>query len=79
MLKAEGLSGTTPISVSCLFWLSAAICLTAAATQYCDGARGVIVVKDPQDPYLSLYDADNGNEDLLSLVRPLSDLQMERS
>ncbi|KAJ7664849.1 laccase 3 precursor [Mycena rosella] len=30
------------------------------STQYCDGLRGAMVVYDPQDPYLSLYDIDDG-------------------
>ena len=30
------------------------------STQYCDGLRGAFVVYDPQDPYLSLYDVDDG-------------------
>ncbi|KAL0572350.1 laccase, multicopper oxidase, benzenediol:oxygen oxidorectuctase [Marasmius crinis-equi] len=30
------------------------------STQYCDGLRGPIVVYDPEDPYLSLYDVDDG-------------------
>ncbi|KAF8214820.1 laccase 1 [Mycena galopus ATCC 62051] len=29
------------------------------ATQYCDGLRGPLVVYDPEDPNLSLYDVDN--------------------
>ncbi|KAG6819300.1 hypothetical protein H0H93_013218 [Arthromyces matolae] len=29
------------------------------ATQYCDGLRGAIVVYDPKDPYLSMYDVDD--------------------
>jgi iron transport multicopper oxidase len=28
--------------------------------QYCDGLRGVLVVYDPDDPHLKLYDIDNG-------------------
>ncbi|KAJ3929520.1 MAG: laccase lcc6 [Lentinula lateritia] len=39
------------------------------ATQYCDGLRGPLVVYDPQDPYLSLYDVDDD-----STVITLSDL-----
>jgi len=31
------------------------------ATQYCDGLRGAMVVYDPQDPHLPLYDIDDGN------------------
>ena len=30
------------------------------AVQYCDGLRGVMVIKDPNDPYKHLYDVDNG-------------------
>ena len=30
------------------------------ALQYCDGLRGVIVIKDPSDPFLDLYDVDDG-------------------
>ncbi|KAJ7117198.1 yellow laccase [Mycena crocata] len=29
------------------------------STQYCDGLRGAMVVYDPQDPHLSLYDVDD--------------------
>ncbi|KAJ7921435.1 laccase [Mycena leptocephala] len=29
------------------------------STQYCDGLRGAMVVYDPSDPHLSLYDVDN--------------------
>jgi iron transport multicopper oxidase len=29
------------------------------STQYCDGLRGPLVIYDPNDPYLSLYDVDN--------------------
>ncbi|KAG6827038.1 laccase [Tricholoma furcatifolium] len=29
------------------------------STQYCDGLRGPIVVYDPNDPYLSMYDVDD--------------------
>ncbi|KAF7365969.1 Multicopper oxidase/laccase [Mycena venus] len=29
------------------------------STQYCDGLRGAMVVYDPNDPHLSLYDVDN--------------------
>jgi hypothetical protein len=29
--------------------------------QYCDGLRGVLVVYDPADPHLGLYDFDNGD------------------
>lgn len=31
------------------------------ATQYCDGLRGPIVIYDPEDPYLDLYDVDDGD------------------
>ncbi|KAH9038744.1 laccase [Lactarius pseudohatsudake] len=30
-------------------------------TQYCDGLRGALVIYDPDDPHLSLYDVDNEN------------------
>ena len=30
------------------------------STQYCDGLRGPLVVYDPNDPYQSMYDVDNG-------------------
>ncbi|KAJ4471419.1 laccase lcc6 [Lentinula aciculospora] len=39
------------------------------ATQYCDGLRGPLVVYDPKDPYLSLYDVDDD-----STVITLADL-----
>ncbi|KAJ3820027.1 laccase lcc6 [Lentinula raphanica] len=39
------------------------------ATQYCDGLRGPLVVYDPEDPYLSLYDVDDD-----STVITLSDV-----
>ncbi|KZP11724.1 multicopper oxidase [Athelia psychrophila] len=29
------------------------------ATQYCDGLRGPLVIYDPEDPYLDLYDVDD--------------------
>ncbi|KAF7344051.1 Laccase A [Mycena venus] len=29
------------------------------STQYCDGLRGAMVVYDPNDPHISLYDVDN--------------------
>jgi FtsP/CotA-like multicopper oxidase with cupredoxin domain len=33
-------------------------------SQYCDGLRGVLVVYDPNDPYLDeLYDIDDGKID----------------
>lgn len=28
--------------------------------QYCDGLRGALVVYDPEDPHLGLYDVDDG-------------------
>ena len=31
-----------------------------AETQYCDGLRGPLIIKDPYDPFLSLYDFDDG-------------------
>ncbi|KAF8829643.1 hypothetical protein HHX47_DHR3001008 [Lentinula edodes] len=43
--------------------------ILSSATQYCDGLRGPLVVYDPQDPYLSLYDVDDD-----STVITLSDL-----
>ncbi len=30
------------------------------ATQYCDGLRGPLVIYDPQDPFLHMYDIDDG-------------------
>ena len=30
------------------------------STQYCDGLRGPLVIYDPDDPYLDLYDVDDG-------------------
>ena len=30
------------------------------STQYCDGLRGPLVVYDPSDPNLDLYDVDDG-------------------
>ena len=30
------------------------------STQYCDGLRGPMVIYDPDDPYLDLYDVDDG-------------------
>ena len=39
------------------------VCLaltTSAATQYCDGLRGPLVVYDPNDPHRHLYDIDDG-------------------
>jgi len=41
------------------------------ATQYCDGLRGAMVVYDPQDPHLPLYDIDDGNL-LISFLSLLS-------
>ena len=35
------------------------------ATQYCDGLRGAFVIYDPQDPYKSLYDFDDGRTSLI--------------
>ncbi|KAF9067165.1 laccase 1 [Rhodocollybia butyracea] len=29
------------------------------ATQYCDGLRGALIIYDPDDPYLDLYDVDD--------------------
>ena len=29
-------------------------------TQYCDGLRGPFVIYDPEDPYLGMYDVDDG-------------------
>ncbi len=31
--------------------------------QYCDGLRGGLVIYDPEDPYLSSYDVDDGKLD----------------
>lgn len=30
------------------------------SNQYCDGLRGALVVRDPQDPQAVLYDVDDG-------------------
>ena len=30
------------------------------SNQYCDGLRGALVVRDPQDPHAGLYDVDDG-------------------
>jgi hypothetical protein len=30
------------------------------SVQYCDGLRGAFIVYDPQDPFASLYDYDDG-------------------
>ena len=32
--------------------------------QYCDGLRGPMIIYDPEDPHMSLYDIDNGKTDL---------------
>ena len=29
------------------------------STQYCDGLRGPMVIYDPEDPYLDMYDVDD--------------------
>ena len=31
--------------------------------QYCDGLRGALIIDDPDDPHMSLYDVDNGECD----------------
>ena len=38
------------------------------STQYCDGLRGPFVVYDPKDPLKGLYDVDNGQFWLTSLL-----------
>ncbi len=30
------------------------------SNQYCDGLRGALVVRDPQDPHAGRYDYDDG-------------------
>jgi iron transport multicopper oxidase len=30
------------------------------STQYCDGLRGPLIIYDPSDPHLGLYDVDDG-------------------
>jgi iron transport multicopper oxidase len=32
--------------------------------QYCDGLRGALVVYDPEDPHLELYDIDDGEREI---------------
>ena len=34
-------------------------------TQYCDGLRGPLVIYDPDDPYLTSYDVDDGKAALV--------------
>jgi iron transport multicopper oxidase len=34
--------------------------LSSIQVQYCDGLRGPLIIYNPQDPYRSLYDVDNG-------------------
>lgn len=43
--------------------------------QYCDGLRGPLIIRDPEDPYLSSYDVDDGGSSsyLLELGRRRSD------
>ena len=36
------------------------------SNQYCDGLRGALVIRDPEDPHASLYDVDDG----MSYIRP---------
>ena len=43
------------------------------STQYCDGLRGPMVIYDPDDPYLDLYDVDDGTSlSLRSSLIPLT-------
>lgn len=30
------------------------------SNQYCDGLRGALVIRDPEDPHATLYDVDDG-------------------
>lgn len=30
------------------------------AIQYCDGLRGAFIIRDPEDPYMDMYDVDDG-------------------
>ena len=30
------------------------------SNQYCDGLRGALIVRDPEDPQKHLYDVDDG-------------------
>jgi hypothetical protein len=32
--------------------------------RYCDGLRGPLVVYDPADPFLDMYDVDDGKQPL---------------
>ncbi|KAG6916563.1 hypothetical protein DXG01_006334 [Tephrocybe rancida] len=44
------------------------------STQYCDGLRGAFVVYDPNDPYKSLYDYDDGKLSSYLLTEQFIDL-----
>lgn len=45
----------TPTEQAGTFWYHSHL-----GTQYCDGLRGPLVIYDPDDPYLDLYDVDDG-------------------
>lgn len=40
--------------------------------QYADGVRGAFIIYDPEDPYLNLYDVDDGMS-YFNLERPNTD------
>ncbi|KAG2132889.1 multicopper redoxase [Suillus bovinus] len=44
----------TPVNQSGSFWYHSHFQL-----QYCEGMRGALVIYDPQDPYLGMYDVDD--------------------
>lgn len=46
----------TPVNQSGTFWYHSHFQL-----QYCEGLRGPLIVYDPQDPYLDMYDVDNAS------------------
>ena len=45
--------------------------------QYCDGLRGAMVIYDPKDPHMSLYDVDNGETDLSYDLNILADIFLQ--
>ena len=54
-------TGIIHISVRCPISFAFDCHLTClAATQYCDGLRGVFILDDPDGPYKHLYDVDDG-------------------
>ncbi|KAG2141821.1 laccase [Suillus clintonianus] len=52
----------TPVNQSGSFWYHSHFQL-----QYCEGLRGALVIYDPEDPYLPMYDVDNEST-IISLV-----------